>query len=157
MKVTPRTEEEIKYLNMLPEGEYNFLVIDAIEKVSKSGNEMIHLIIKITKNNKNYQIHDYLMDTEKMSFKLRHCCESLGILSKYELGEVSSKDFIDKKGSAKIIISVDKNGVYDSKNTVKDYLVSNKDGNADFFNDEVPFWLYMYCRFKYTSYVSYIV
>lgn len=139
MKVTPRTEEEIKYLNMLPEGEYNFLVIDAIEKVSDAGNEMINLVLQVNNNNKIYRIYDYLIDIEKMSFKFRHCCDSLGILDKYESGNVSSKDFIDKKGRAKFIIQKDKKGIYNPKNVVKDYIVSKKDGNADFFNDEVPF------------------
>lgn len=139
MKITPRTEEEIRSLVLLKDGEYNFSIIDAVDKISQNGNEMIHLILEILNNNNKYLVHDYLLDSDRMSFKIRHCCESVGIVDKYNSGEITSKDFIGKSGKAKIIVSIDKKGVYDTKNIVKDYIICKKENNDNFINDDVPF------------------
>lgn len=139
MKVTPRTEEEIKWIKLLPEGDYEFEVFDSIDETSSKGNEMIHVILLIKKNNREYKIHDYLMDTEEMAFKLRHFCDSTGLSEFYNSGNIESSKIKSKKGYAKITIKHDKKGIYDPKNVVKDYIVNKSTNNEDKFNDELPF------------------
>src|SRR5262249_13125259 len=119
MKITPITEEEIKYLRILPEGEYDFLIFDAIDTTSKSGNEMIHLILDIINNNKKYIIHEYLLNNEINIEKIRNICESIGILDKYNSSIIEAKDFKDKKGRAKVSIKNDNDYI---KNVVKKYI-----------------------------------
>lgn len=133
MKVTPRTEEEIKIMKLLPDGDYNFNIIESSDKVSKSGNEMVHIVLNIEHNNKFYLIHDYLLENDMMLFKIRHCCEGLGLIDKYNSGEISASDFIGKKGKVRLMSKSDKNGIYDTKNVVKDYL------EIDSINEDMPF------------------
>jgi hypothetical protein len=139
MKVTPRTEEEILYLLLLPEGEYDFMVFSSIDKISEAGNEMIHITLSIKHNNKNYFVNDYLLDTDKMSFKLRHLCESLNLMDKYNSGNLDSFELLNKIGRVKISIQKDKNGKYGPQNVVKDYLIINNNENDNFIDDKIPF------------------
>lgn len=139
MKVTPRTEEEIKFLKLIPDGEYEFEVFDAIDETSKNGNEMIHVVLLVNKNEKKYYIHDYLMDTADMAFKLRHFCDSIGIIEDFNSGNIESNKIKSKKGIAKIIINQDKKGIYNPKNVIRDYIVNKSIKSEDIFNDELPF------------------
>lgn len=145
MRFTPKTEKEIQEMNLISPGIYDFEVISASDKMSKTGNEMIELKIKIWDiNNQERIIFDYLL--EAMSFKLRHFAEATGLLQKYESGMLLAKDCLGKSGKVEIIIQKDKNGQYGDKNAVKDYISSNEISHAEpikkddsFLNDEIPF------------------
>jgi hypothetical protein len=43
VKITPKTEEQIKMERLLPAGDYPFQVLSAEDKRSKNGNDMIAL------------------------------------------------------------------------------------------------------------------
>ena len=125
MRFTPKTEKEIQEDNLLPEGNYSFEISGAEEKISKSGNEMIQLLIRVYKPDGKFNlINDYLL--ESMAHKLRHCCESCGILDKYDAGALLADDFIGKTGNLKLSIQKDKTGAYPDKNSIKDYIVGEK-------------------------------
>lgn len=140
MKITPRSEEEFKSRNLIDPGTYDFVIFDATEKVSKnSGDPMIELILKVTDMNRRvHTLYDYLMDKEPMDYKIRHLYESLGLISKYDSGNIDASDLHNKKGKVQIIIQKDKKGIYSDKNSVKDYIVS-KCSAADPFNDDIAF------------------
>lgn len=145
MRFTPKTEKEIQEMNLISPGIYDFEVISASDKMSKTGNEMIELKIKIWDiNNQERIIFDYLL--EAMSFKLRHFAEATGLLQKYESGMLLAKDCLGKSGKVEIIIQKDKNGQYGDKNAVKDYISLSETSHAEpikkddsFLNDEIPF------------------
>ena len=135
MRFTPLSEEEIKESNLFEPGIYNFEVLEALDKISKSGNEMIELKIKIWDNNgKEKIIYDYLL--EMMKFKLKHFSECVSLEDKYNDGGINANDCIGKSGELDLIIYVDKKGRYADKNAVKDYIV-NKDKND--ISDDIPF------------------
>lgn len=146
MKFTPKSEKEISESRLIPDGEYPFEVSSADDKVSKAGNDMIELWLRVyLDNGKFVQIPDYLM--EKMEFKLRHACDACGIIDKYESGELDASDFEGKSGYVKIGTQP-ANGDWPAKNTVKDYIL--KDGTEhskpkasvekkDDFEDDIPF------------------
>lgn len=137
MKITPRSEEEFKSRNLLDAGEYNFEIFEAKEKKSQSGNDMIEVQLRIlNKYDKYIIIYDYLMDKEPMDYKIRHLWESLGMIDKYNSGEINAEDLKDKRGKAKITIRKDKNGQYPDKNQVQDYIKSEND---TFLDDALPF------------------
>lgn len=149
MRFKPMTESEIKNMGLLPEGQYSFIVADAKEQVSKAGNEMIKLELKVNDSQgRPFTVYDYLM--EKMAYKLVNFCHATALNEQYEAGLLSAKDCIGKKGVVEIIIDEDKTGTYPNKNCVKSYITP-KDGQpaepvnkvvdpvADFFNDEIPF------------------
>ena len=114
MKFTPKSEaalvKEAEERNTLwPKGEYDFQVENYEDAVSKTGNDM------------SQTIHDYLMP--QMMHKLRHCCEAIGILDRFEEGTLEAQDF--DGGVGKVMLKIDKakpNSGYRDKNSVDDYL-----------------------------------
>lgn len=141
MKFSPKSQEELAHANLMSEGVYPFEIIEAEDKKSKSGNDMIQLKLKVwDKNGHERVIYDYLL--EALHFKLRHFAESTGLLQKYEGGEFTSSDCLGKSGNAHIIIQKGREnaegGFYPDKNSVKDYKMEIK--NNDYAKkDEKPF------------------
>src|SRR5574343_548988 len=120
MKFKPMTEDEIVSATLLEAGEYPFEVLAASEEISKAGNEMIRIKLAVFgPDSKQAHVYDYLM--EKMAFKLRHFCETTGLLARYEAGTLSELDCEGKTGMVKLSIEAG-NGTYNAKNVVKDYV-----------------------------------
>jgi len=110
MTFTPKSEaalvkEDEERNTLWPKGEYDFQVKNYEDAVSKTGNDMIHLLLKVFHPEGGSQtIHDYLMP--QMMHKLRHACEAIG-------------------GVGKVMLKVDKakpNSGYRDKNSVDDYV-----------------------------------
>ena len=121
MRVTPKTENEVRDSGLWPVGEYDFEIVSSIEKLSQSGNEMIELKVKIfDEDGKSITLFDYLL--ESVAYKLRHCSSACGVIDKYESGELSGSDFLGKTGRLKLRIQPEKNG-YPAKNSISDYVV----------------------------------
>lgn len=125
MKFTPKSEKQIAEEGLLPEGTYGFEVAKAEDKVSKSGNDMIEVNLRVFNTDGSFVfVRDYLM--EKISYKLRHFAEAAGLLEKYESGEFTASDCEGRTGNVKIIIKKDTTGQYPDKNEVRDYVVSEQ-------------------------------
>jgi hypothetical protein len=148
MQFKPKTEQELKdelALNLLPKGDYDFEVLDATDTLSKAGNEMIKLKLRVyDKQGKGVIVFDYLL--ESMAYKFKHFCDTVGLSSQYEAGKVIGEECIGKAGVLEIIIQEDKTGQYGPRNSVKDYVVSvSKHANgqplakSDFVDSELPF------------------
>lgn len=144
MKFSPKTEDQIAAENLLPAGIYPFEITSAVEQVSKSGNEMIKLGIKVwdAEGSERF-VYDYLL--ESMAYKLRHCAYACGLGDKYEAGLLNADDFEFKTGSLKLGVKKDKSGQYPDANQVNDYIVpenpavSNGALPASVSSDEIPF------------------
>lgn len=114
------SEDELDRALLLEEGVYSFEVLAASETISKTGNEMIKIkLAAFGPNGQQAHIYDYLL--EKLAFKLRHFCETTGLLAKYEAGTLSELDCEGKTGLVKIKIEP-ANGGYSAKNVVHDYV-----------------------------------
>lgn len=126
MKFQPKTEKQIAEEGLMPEGVYSFEVSGAKDAVSKNGNDMIELKLRIFDNEGNSRgmITDFLM--EKIAYKLRHAADACGVLDKYESGEILACDFENKMGEVKVRIQKDKNGQYPDKNIIADYVVKKE-------------------------------
>jgi len=118
MRFTPKTQEEIDFENLLPKGEYDFEVVKAEDAVSKKGNEMIKVNLKVFHGEGFQFVTDYLM--EAMAYKLRHFFETVGMIDAYNAGSVQSADLVGACGKVRIDIEP-ASGEYAAKNTVKDY------------------------------------
>lgn len=131
MKFQPKTERQIAEEGLMPKGTYSFEVFEAADKVSKTGNDMIELRLRVfdAEGNSRGMVTDYLL--EKLAYKLRHAADACGILDKYESGEIAAADFSGKYGDLKIGIQSDKEGKYPDKNVVADYVVKVKADGAD--------------------------
>ena len=120
MNFQPRSEREIAETALLRKGEYDFLIIDASEKRSAAGNEMIELKLNVSHGNGlTRTLNDYLV--AKRPDKLRHCCVACGLLEKYESGCLSEDDFIGKRGRLRLAVEKSRKG-YPDRNVVEDYL-----------------------------------
>jgi len=118
MRFTPKTQEEIDFENLLPKGEYDFEVVKAEDAVSKKGNEMIKVNLKVFHGEGFQFVTDYLM--EAMAYKLRHFFETIGMIDAYNAGSVQAADLVGACGKVHIDIEP-ASGEYAAKNTVKDY------------------------------------
>ena len=120
MTFAPKTEKEVQEAGLLPAAEYDFDILNAEDAISKSDNPMIKVTIGIYRDGavKN-RIFDYLLPA--MEAKLRHFCDTVGLLSQYEKGTLEAADCIGRSGRVKIGIEPEKNG-YPAKNIVKDYV-----------------------------------
>ena len=136
--------------DLLPEGDYSFTVITTEEQFSKSGNSMLKVRLKIVSAEHGERtIYDYLVNTPKMMFKIKHFCEAIGLEEQYSKGNFSANDCIDRSG--KVTIGVQKgnakpdgSGFYPDKNSVQDYVKSDsvvvkKAPAEDFHDDAIPF------------------
>lgn len=144
MKFEPMSDEQIAKLNLIPEGQYQFEVVDAEDKVSARGNEMIAVKLKIwDRDGKERTLMDWLMPS--FPKKLKHFCENTGLQDKYNLGNVIAEDCRHKSGCLSIMITKNQKG--EDWNTVNDYLSFEKKNlemkketrEDPFFNDDLPF------------------
>ncbi len=120
MDFSPKTEKEIQESMLLPAANYDFDVLNAEDLISKSGNPMIKLTIGVYVDGMvRNRIFDYLLPA--MEAKLRHFCDTVGLLAKYQAGTLEAADCVGRSGMAKIAIDPEKNG-YPAKNVVRDYV-----------------------------------
>jgi hypothetical protein len=154
MKFTPKTNEEIESMGLIDPGMYKFSVLEAEDQISKTGNEMIKLTLRVQDaHGIMHNIFDYLLEKGKpMAFKLRHFCEHTGLLAKYEAGELTAADCLDKTGVCEVIVQPGQDkydgSKYPDKNAIKDYLQNKSSISKDplpettghpAFDDDIPF------------------
>jgi hypothetical protein len=153
MRFQPKTEEELQAESVLPAGTYDFECIEAADTVSKNNNDMITAKIKVFGPDGGFRlVTDYLM--EKMAYKLRHFCESTGLMAAYESGDLMARHCEGRTG--KVVLQVDperksEDGMktFRPKNSVKDYIgtsaqrgkqaVPAMGGASDLEDDDIPF------------------
>lgn len=145
MQFKPKTEEEISRL--FEKGRYPFKVIDAEEKKSKKGNDMIVLDVELRHNTipgktnrvKCYLIFDYL---------IRHFCYATGLVDEYNSGNLFASSIKGKEGIADVIVEVDKEGKYPDKNKIVDFIEKSSSQNGsnlvnsssqEDLDDDLPF------------------
>ena len=122
MKFNPIREQANAEQELWENGEYEFEIIDATEKVSKSGNAMIELRVRISKpDGASHTISDYLL--AKRMGKLRNASVACGLLDKYQRGDLSDENFVGKRGRLRLAVEKSKNG-YPDHNVVAYYLES---------------------------------
>lgn len=120
MNFQPKEEKDLKTFDPLPAADYDFDILNAEDTISKSGNPMIKINIGLYVDGKvKNRVFDYLLPS--MEAKLRHFCDTVGLLSQYQNGTLESADCIGRSGKARIAIDPAKNG-YEAKNIVKDYV-----------------------------------
>lgn len=144
MKFEPKTENEIAAAGLWPKGSYDFEVVEATEKVSQKGNDMVELIVRLyDSEGKTRKIYDWLVSTDGGAYKIRHFAEATGMLAQYEKGTLLASDMVGRAGRCEVVISKDKTNQFPDKNSISDYL-KPKDGapaksaHAE-LDDEIPF------------------
>lgn len=144
MTFEPKSEKEIAAAGLLPDGEYDFEVTEASDEISKRSNAaMIKVKLGIYNGATIGRfVFDYLMPS--MAAKLRHFCDSVGLLKEYEGGALSAEMCKGRSGRVKLVIEQDKAGQYPDKNAARDYLVRAAkplaaEAKTDGKPDDLPF------------------
>ena len=120
----PLSQEQAKQGDLIPAGNYIFEVLEASDEISKAGNDMIKIKLRIfMPDGRERVLFDYLM--EAFEYKLAHFFEAVGLWDKYSAGSVSADDCWGKSGECKVYIKKDKNGIYADQSAVADYLLSD--------------------------------
>lgn len=120
MTFQPKSEKEVSEARLAPQGDYDFQVLEASDEISKKGVPMIKLKISVFNGDAlRWHIYDYLHPA--MEAKLRHFCDTTGLLSVYESGSLSASPCKGRQGRCRLVIE-EGEGSYPDKNSVKDYI-----------------------------------
>jgi len=119
-RFTPKTEDELDQSGLLEKGVYDFTVDTATSVNAKTdGTPMLKLGLTIYGPDGEHKIFDNLHP--KLEFKIRHFCDSIGILKVYETGQIDPGACEGRSGKAKVDIESAK-GDFPAKNNVRDYV-----------------------------------
>lgn len=120
MKYKPKSEEQIAKERLIPDGIYDFEILEANDGCSKSGKDMITLKMRVyLPSGNSISLTDWLVATEEMSWKIRKFAESIGMLAEYETGELIADDMPGRSGKVQITSKDDPE--YGPQNRVKGY------------------------------------
>jgi hypothetical protein len=123
VKITPRSETDAvrnARRELLSPGSYLALIVEAAEKPSRRGNDMIELLLRVTgKDGGERELRAWLVANDRGALLMRHAAEAVGALSKYEAGEISAEDFPGYTVRVKIVIQ--KRRGYPDSNIVEDF------------------------------------
>jgi hypothetical protein len=127
MKTTPRSDadaQKVSRRTLLRSGVYDALIREAVETESKRGNEMIDVsVVVYDGDGGEREFRDFLTNTTLGALKLRHACEAVGALSKYESGDISAADFAGS--NVRVKIGTEKRrGSWPDRNVIEDYAAT---------------------------------
>lgn len=123
MRTTPRSDADAQKASrrtLLRSGSYDAMFREAVEKESKRGNEMIAVVVTVYDGDGGErEFRDFLTNTALGAAKLRHACEAVGALAKYEAGEVQQDDFPGH--TVRVKVGIEKKRGYPDRNVIEDY------------------------------------
>lgn len=133
-KYTKVTAEQAakRSFSLVPDGEYNFQTLSFEDAYTKESGDFLKLKHLFWDNEgKEFYVFDNLMGTEKMGWKTRHYCESVGLEKEYENDEFDGYHCPGRMGKALITTQKstkkDDGSFYPDKNVVKDYIPASED------------------------------
>jgi hypothetical protein len=111
---------------LLRSGSYDAMFRAAVEKRSKRDNDMIEAgVVVYDGEGGEREFRDFLTNTSLGAAKLRHACEAVGALAKYEAGEISAADFT---GNVRVKIGTEKRRGWPDRNVIEDYAPASASG-----------------------------
>ncbi len=118
MKFQPKSEDDLKRESLLAPGTYDFEIIEAKDAVSKKGNDMIALKMRVFSSDQGERtVRDWLMPS--MGFKLKHFADTTGLTAAYDAGTLDAENCQGRSG--KVILAIEDSEQYGPQNKVKDY------------------------------------
>ena len=95
----------------------------ALERPSARGNDTIELDIAVPDGRGgNRPFKDWLTNTPLGALRLRHACDAVGALDRYNAGEISASDFVGH--TVRVKIGIEKKRGYAPRNIIEDYAAS---------------------------------
>lgn len=124
MEFNPEDGASSGGFDLLPEGMYDVKVIEAEERVSQKGNQMIALTLSARHpDGYDCRIWDYLVSTSAAVFKIRMFCHGADLMKQFESGRLKASECIGRTLTAKIGVESGRDG-YSDRNTIIDYQPS---------------------------------
>jgi len=147
MNYTPKTEEELAEDALLPDGTYDFQVIETDDRPSKKGNDMITLKLCVfDADGSQRHIFDYIAFGNNFGErKFRRAANACGLLETYNSGKLTAADFYGNSGK---LLLKQRKGTPDfpfPKNIVADYLPREEGAPVitkpigEIIDDDIPF------------------
>jgi hypothetical protein len=104
MKYQPKSEKQFAEEGLFPPGIYDVEVIEAIDRPSKAGKEMVTLKLVVFNDvGAQRTVFDYMTFGSNFGErKFRHAADCFGLIGLYETGDLSAADFQGKTGKAQI-------------------------------------------------------
>lgn len=94
--------------------------IDAWETELKRGNPMIAAALTVFNDTEKREFRDWFTASERSAAKLRHACEAVGKLEKYEAGEIAAADFSGQR--VQVLLDVEKGRAgFPARSVIVDY------------------------------------
>jgi|ERR1700689_2351016 len=146
--------EKERQFALVDPGIYNFQVMQASFKNSKTGNPMIELKLKVWDNaGKEFTVMDYLVGTPNMTWKTLHFCDAVNLSKEYQSGSFNEMLCSGRSGKASVTIQPgnkkDDGTYYKDRNQIEDYVITDngahkfetntKVNNEKMFDDDIPF------------------
>jgi hypothetical protein len=112
-------------------GEYDFEVSEAEDGQSQSsGRDQIKLVLWVFNDEGGRRtVFDYLGSDEKSQWKVRHFCAAVGLIEKYESGDLEAWDCQGRTGRLALGVRAAR-GEYQAQNTVRDYIEADAPARA---------------------------
>lgn len=150
MDFVPLNDQQLRELNLYPEGKYRFQVLKTTQKHSNnSGNDYFNLKMRIWVDGRERVLFDMLFFEGKMLYKTKHFCDATNMKSIYESGKIMPTDIDGKEGYLELVHRAN-NQTGEMQNSVKDYCVPDesnpslineppKNEEKEEFNDSISF------------------
>lgn len=137
MKFNP-IDYDKKETSSLQEGEAKYLVINSEECVSKSGNEMLKIKLKITQeNNGSSHIYDYLVSADNCVWKISSFCKSSSNEGIYKEGSLTPEKIKGWEGLC--ILKKETSEDYGDQIKISHYIEEANKTNEQIKDDDLPF------------------
>lgn len=128
MQFQPKTQEQIDSENLCEEGTFPFTIKTAEEARDKNGNGFFKLKLFVHDHDRDWHVYDNVSPVW-MAHKLLHLCEGVGLGAKYQQGNLSVDDLIDRQGHCEVSMKDAQKG-FAAQNIITDYVVREKNGVA---------------------------
>ncbi|MCH2136513.1 MAG: DUF669 domain-containing protein [Phycisphaerales bacterium] len=130
MEFNPDDAGDRGSFTLLPEGLYDIEVVDAEERTSQKGNQMIALTIE-AKHPDGYpsRVWDYLVSTPAAVFKIKQFCDAAGLDKEFTAGTLKESHCRGRRLKAKIFIESGREG-YQDRNAIREYVHTSDIGGG---------------------------
>ena len=122
MEFTPLNDQQLRELNLYPEGRYKFEVLRTTQKTSRAGNDYFNLKMRIWIDGRERVLFDTLLFEGKMLYKTKHFCEATEMLDVYDSGNILPTDCDGRRGYLDLVHRANTE-TGEIQNSVKDYYV----------------------------------
>lgn len=130
MEFNPDDAGDRGSFSLLPEGLYDIEVVDAEERTSQKGNQMIALTLE-ARHPDGYpsRVWDYLVSTPAAVFKIKQFCDAAGLTAEFTAGTLTESHCRGRRLKAKVFVESGRDG-YQDRNAVREYVATSDIGGG---------------------------